>query len=305
LTWATRKIWNGDEDLPTDYRRSSTIAVSHQWKNGWQYAHPLYFARQFVAYREIIWQFTRRQVQERYRSSYLGILWTLITPLLSLLIYTFVFSVIFKSRWTNVGSGGVTDAALIIFSGIVVFNVFADCVTHAPTLVIRNPNYVKKVVFPLEILPVSALGAALINSSFGLVIVLAGLLMSSGSLHWTLIYLPLVYLPLAAFTLGLSWLLASLGVFIRDIGNFIGTAVQLLFFLTPIVYPLSAVPQSLQIVLRLNPLTAIVEDFRRVALWGMAPDWPWLGEALLLACLVMFGGYMWFMRSKQAFADVL
>jgi lipopolysaccharide transport system permease protein len=160
-------------------------------------------------------------------------------------------------------------------------------------------------VFPLEILPVSALGAALINSSFGLVIVLVGLLLSSGSLHWTLIYLPLVYLPLVALTLGLSWLLASLGVFIRDIGNFIGTAVQLLFFLTPIVYPISAVPQFMQPVLQLNPLTVVVEEFRRVALWGTAPDWPWLGGATLLSLLVMVGGYMGFMRSKQAFADVL
>ncbi len=280
-------------------------SISQQQKNIWQYAHPWRFVLQFVKYREMIWQFTRRQVQERYRGSYLGILWTLITPLSMLLIYTFVFSVIFKARWENEGTGGLTGFAIVVFSGMIVFNIFGDCVARAPTLITSNPNYVKKVVFPLEILPVSTLGAALVNSSFGLVIVLAGLLLSSGTLHWTLLYLPLVYLPLVALTLGLSWLLASLGVFIRDIGNFIGTAVQLLFFLTPIVYPMSAVPQPLQLVLRLHPLTVVVDDFRRVVLWGLAPDWPWLGGATLLSCLVMLAGYEWFMRSKQAFADVL
>ena len=285
--------------------KDSTVIAPHQPKNTWQYIQPWQLVLHFARYRDLTWQFTRRQVQERYRSSYLGILWTLITPLLMLLIYTFVFSVIFKSRWKSVGSGEFTDAALIIFSGLIVFNVFRDCVSQAPKLIISHPNYIKKVVFPLEILPVSALGAALIDSSFGLVIVLAGLLLSSGSLHWTLVYLPLVYLPLAALTLGLSWLLASLGVFIRDIGNFIGTVVQFLFFLTPIVYPVSAVPQFLQPVLQLNPLTVVVDNFRRVALWGLAPDWPWLGGATLLSFLVMIGGYMWFMRRKQAFADVL
>jgi lipopolysaccharide transport system permease protein len=285
--------------------RDSTVIAPHQPKNAWQHMHPWQLVLHLAGYKDLIWQLTWRQVQERYRGSYLGILWTLITPLLTLLVYTFVFSVILKAPWKETGSEGFTGRALIIFSGMVVFNVFSECMTHAPKLIIGHPNYVKKVVFPLEILPVSALGAALINSSFGLVIVLVGLLLSSGSLHWTLIYLPLVYLPLVALTLGLSWLLASLGVFIRDIGNFIGTAVQLLFFLTPIVYPISAVPQFMQPVLQLNPLTVVVEEFRRVALWGTAPDWPWLGGATLLSLLVMVGGYMGFMRSKQAFADVL
>ena len=144
------------------------------------------------------------------------------TPLLRLIVYAFVFSTIFTRKWAGSESGSFMDFALILFSGLIAFNVFSECTMRAPTLIVSNPNYVQKVVFPLEILPVSMLGSAVIHSLVSMGIILAGLLISSGKLHWTLFYLPLVYLPLVAFTLGASWILASLGVFIRDIGNFIG-----------------------------------------------------------------------------------
>jgi len=285
--------------------RNQAVVISHQPESIWQYAHPWRFVLHFVERRELIRQFTLREVQGRYRGSYLGILWALITPLLRLIVYAFVFSTIFTRKWAGSESGSFMDFALILFSGLIAFNVFSECTMRAPTLIVSNPNYVQKVVFPLEILPVSMLGSAVIHSLVSMGIILAGLLISSGKLHWTLFYLPLVYLPLVAFTLGVSWILASLGVFIRDIGNFIGVAIQLLFFLTPIFYPLSAVPVAVQPLFRLNPLATIVEDFRRVVIWGLPPDWLWLGGVTLFSGLVMLAGYMWFMKIKRAFADVI
>jgi lipopolysaccharide transport system permease protein len=285
--------------------KNSTVFISHKPESIWQYANPWRLVLHFVNRRDLLWQFILREVQGRYRGSYLGILWTLITPILMLTVYTFVFSVIFKVRWAGSEAESVMDFALTLFSGLIAFNVFSQCATQAPMLIVSNPNYVKKVVFPLEILPVSVVGSAFIHSLISLGIVLAGLLISSGKLPWTLLYLPLVYLPLMALTLGMSWLLASVGVFIRDIGNFIGVIIQFLFFLTPVFYPISAVPGTMQPLLRLNPLATIVEDFRRVVVWGLPPDWPWLGVVTLISGLVMLGGYMWFMKIKRAFADVI
>jgi lipopolysaccharide transport system permease protein len=285
--------------------RNSAVVISHEPESIWRYAHPWRLVLHFVERRELIRQFTLREVQGRYRGSYLGILWALITPLLTLAVYTFVFSVIFKAQWKGAESEGFMGFALTMFSGLIAFNVFSECATKAPTLVVGNPNYVQKVVFPLEILPVSVVGSALIHSLISLGIVLVGLLISSGKLHWTLLYLPLVYLPLVAFTLGVSWFLASLGVFVRDVRNFVGVIVQLLFFLTAIFYPLSAVPAAVRPLFQLNPLATIVENFRRVVIWGLTPDWLWLGGVTLFSGLVMLGGYMWFMKIKRAFADVI
>jgi lipopolysaccharide transport system permease protein len=161
------------------------------------------------------------------------------------------------------------------------------------------------VVFPLEILPVSNLGSAVINSVFGLLILLVGDLIVTGRIPWTLIYLPLMYLPLIFLCLGLSWFLASLGVFIRDIGHLLGVAVQMLFFLTPIFYPISAIPERFRFFIYLNPLTFIVNHFRRVALLGITPDWI---EFLIMTVLTLglsLLGYIWFMKSKKTFADVV
>jgi lipopolysaccharide transport system permease protein len=285
--------------------KNSAIVISHQPESIWHYANPWRMVAHFAERRELIWQFTLREVQARYRGSYLGILWAFVTPFLMLTVYTFVFSVIFKARWGVSQSESFMDFALILFSGMIAFNVFSDCAARAPTLIVAYPNYVKKVIFPLEILPVSVLGSALIHSLMSLGVVLAGLLISTGRLYGTLIYLPIVYLPLMALSLGLSWFLASLGVFIRDIGNFIGVLITLLFFLTPIIYPISAVPEYIRPIFRLNPLSVIVEDFRRVVMWGQPPDWFWLGGVTLVSGLVMLGGYMWFMKIKRAFADVI
>lgn len=279
--------------------------ISYQPENIWRHANPWRFILHFAEYKDLLWQFTVREVQVRYRESFLGILWALITPLLRLVVYTFVFSVIFQRRWAGTKPEGFMEFGLILFTGIIAFSVFSESVSRAPMLIVGNPNYVKKVLFPLEILPVSTLGAALVHSLMSLTIVLVGLLTSSGKLYWTLLYLPLVYLPLIALTLGVSWLFASLGVFVPDVRNFVTVFVQILLFLSAIFYPLSAVPESFLPIFWLNPLAGIVENFRRVIIWGLPPDWPWLIGMTLVSILVMSGGYMWFMKIKWAFADVI
>jgi lipopolysaccharide transport system permease protein len=270
-----------------------------------QYANPTSMIRNLWTHRELIRQFTWREVLQRYKGSYLGVLWSFATPLALLLVYTFVFSVIFKARWQEASVDSHSSFALILFAGLIVFTVFSEVILVAPTLVTRSPNYVKKVVFPLEILPVSILGAALINSSFSIIILLIVTLIIQGYIPWTVVFLPLMYLPLIFLCLGLSWFLASLGVFIRDIRHLLDVVVRMLFFLTPIFYPISATPPSLRFVLYLNPLTFIINHFRRVILFGQYPDWLefWLITGFTFVICML--GYIWFMKSKKTFADVI
>lgn len=284
----------------------ATRIISARPDSARQYANPLNMVRNLWAHRELIWQFTRREVRSRYQGSFLGVFWSFITPLLMLGVYTFVFSIVFKARWGNdLSDSSQMGFAITLFTGLITFGVFSESMNKAPGLIIRNPNYVKKVVFPLEILSVSALGSALINSLFSLVMLLAVVLIARHTIPWTLIFLPLMYLPLILLCLGLSWFLASLGVFVRDIGQFIGVVVQIMFFMTPIVYPTSRLPAKLQFILNLNPLTFIVNHFRRVILWGQMPDWGDFGVITVATGVVCLLGYIWFMKSKKTFADVV
>jgi lipopolysaccharide transport system permease protein len=287
------------------HKVSSATLISSRPESIWRYADPLAMTRHLWSQRNLLRQFTMREVKGRYRGSYLGMLWAFITPFLTLSVYTFVFSGIFGARWGHSESETFMDFALTLFSGMIAFNVFSDCASRSPALITTNSNYVKRVVFPLEILPLSLLGSAVIHSAMSLVIVLVGLLISSGRLHWTLVYLPLLYVPLSALTLGVSWVLASVGVFIRDVRNFIEVIVMLLFFLSAVIFPVSAFPGAVQPVLQLNPLVVIVDGFRRVVVWGEPPDWPWLAGVTIFSGLVMLVGYMWFMKIKRAFADVV
>ncbi len=270
-----------------------------------QYANPFKMVRHLWQQRDLITQFTKRQILQRYKGSYLGVLWSFVTPLVMLLIYTFVFSVVFQARWEGAVTDNHAEFALMLFAGLIAFNVFSEAITTAPSLITSNGNYVKKVVFPLEILPVTNLATALINSFFSLLILQIGMVVFLGRCSWTIILLPLLYIPLTLLCLGLSWFLASLGVFIRDIGPLLGLVVQMLFFLTPIFYPMTAVPENVRFVIYLNPLAFIVNHFRRVILLNQMPDWGefWLvTAATFIVCML---GYIWFMKSKRVFADVV
>lgn len=254
--------------------------------------------------RALISTMTRREVVGRYRGSFLGMFWSLFNPVLMLVIYTFVFSVVFKARW-SAGSDSKTEFALMLFAGLMVFNLFAECINRAPALIVGNVNYVKKVVFPLEILPWVALGSALFHFLVSLVVWLVACIILFGQLQATALLLPLIMLPLLLFLLGVVWFLASLGVYLRDVSQVVGVLTSMLMFLSPIFYPLTALPEQYRAVLEANPLTPAVEGARAVLFLGQQPDWlAWAGYCLA-ATLICWAGFAWFQKTRRGFADVL
>lgn len=260
----------------------------------------------FFRQRILILQLIRRELGQRYRGSYLGFLWSFLTPLAMLLIYTFVFSGIFRSRWQSGGpESSLGEFAIILFAGMMPFNAFSEVANHAPTLITNVPNYVKKVVFPLEVLPVVAVGVAFVQSLIGFSLLVVASFIVQGTISATLWLLPLAYLPLLFLCLGVGWFLASLGVFIRDLVQGVPIVVQMLFFLSPVVYPVEMVPENLRPILIANPFTTILECFRQVTLWGQ--PLPWKQWAVLTLGMFVFAGlgYFWFIRTKKGFADVL
>jgi lipopolysaccharide transport system permease protein len=267
--------------------------------------NPIAVARSLWAYRNLIYQFTRRDIEGRYRGSFLGIFWSLAQPLFMLLVYTLVFGVIFKSRWPQARTDSLGEFALIAFCGLIAFGLVSECITRAPALIIGVPNYVKKVVFPLETLALSTLGAALFQLGVSLVVLLAAQLVMVGSLPWTVVLLPVVLIPAMFFSLGAMWLLASVGVFVRDIGQLVGIVMQMVFFLTPILYSIEAIPAPLRTLILINPIAPIVENFRRVLLWGTLPSARGLVLWSVVTGIWMLLGYAWFMKTKKAFADVI
>ena len=270
------------------------------------YLNPLGMARNLWSQRDLILQLAQRDIVSRYRTARLGLLWSIITPLALLVIYTFVFSVVFKARWGEDPAEGHGQFALYLFCGMLVFNLFGEVAMRAPNMLVVNPNYVKKVVFPLEVLSVSTLLTGLFNMSVGFVVWLGfWAIVKSTMLPITVLWLPVVVLPVCLATLGLSWLLASLGVFVRDIGHGVVLIVQALFFATPVFYKIERVPAAFQTVMRLNPLSAALEDARRVMIEGLPPQWMWWGIAMGASVLLTVLGYAFFMKSKRAFSDVL
>lgn len=254
--------------------------------------------------RDLIVQLTKREVMGRYRGSVMGLMWSFFNPLLMLTIYTFVFSIVFKARW---GAGGESkfEFALILFAGLIVFNLFSECVNRAPSLIISNVNYVKKVVFPLEILPLVTMGAALFHGVVSLGVLLVFYVIVSASLHWTVVFAPLVMLPLLLMTLGLSWFLASFGVFLRDVSQTIGVLTTVLMFLSPIFFPVSALPEKYRIIIYMNPMTFIIEQMRDVLIWGKLPSVQGWCATTLFGALVAWLGLTWFQKTRKGFADVL
>jgi len=268
--------------------------------------NPIRIIQNLWHYREMIGQMIVRDFGQRYRGSYLGVIWAILNPLLLLLIYTFVFSVVFKARWNpSEVNSPPGEFAIVLFAGLIPYYFFSEVLGRAPGIVLNNPNYVKKVVFPLEVLLVVISGTALISSMIQLGILIIAMLVILHSIPATILLLPLIYLPLILITLGFAWFLASLGVFIRDIALVISLILQVLLFLSPIFYSITAVPERFQQILRLNPLTMIVTNFRNLILWGeMFPVGEW-AVWLVISIMVAIFGYLWFMWTKKGFADVL
>lgn len=262
-------------------------------------------ARSIWRNRELIGQMTRREVLGRYKGSLLGVLWSFFNPLLMLTVYTFVFSVVFKARWSAAAEETKLQFAVILFVGMIVHGLFAEVLNRSPSLILSNINYVKKVVFPLEILPVIALCATLFHTLISLAVLLVAFALFNGFLHPTAIYAPLVLLPLIILVQGLAWTLASLGVYVRDISQAVAILTTIMLFMAPVFYPITALPEEFQGFVRSNPLTFIIEQSREVLIWGRGPDWEGLLGYFLIALAVAWAGYGWFQKTRKGFADVL
>ncbi|MGO4546875.1 ABC transporter permease [Paenibacillus sp. 2TAB23] len=254
--------------------------------------------------KSIILQFVKRETLSRYKGSQLGFTWTIITPLLMLLVYTFVFGEIFQAKWKT-DSSSTIEFAIIIFCGLSTYNLFAEVISRSPHLITSNPNYVKKVVFPVETFSIIAVGSALINASINFLLVIIFQQIFGSGLSWSILMLPFVLLPLILYTLGLSWFLSSIGVFLRDIGQIIGVAVQALMLLSPIFYSIDVIPNEFKWFYQLNPITYFVENIRNVVIWGELPSINSYLIQLISSIIISILGLIWFRKTKQGFSDVL
>jgi lipopolysaccharide transport system permease protein len=270
------------------------------------HANPIRMFRNLARHRQLIRQFSKRQIESRYKGSYLGTFWTFATPLFMLAIYTFVFSTILKARWgVDVSDKNQMGFALTLFAGLIAFNVFSECIIKAPSLIVDNAGYVKKVVFPLEILPVAVLNGTLLESLFSLIILCAANVIFHAPPSLALVFLPLSYISLIFRCLGLSWFLAALGVYMRDLAPIVRILIQVLMFATPIFYPITTVPEYIRPIFLINPLTTIVDDFRRAVLWNQLPEWDRIFVVMICCFLSMLLGYAFFKITQRSFADVL
>lgn len=254
--------------------------------------------------RALIARMSVREIQSRHRGAILGAWWSIGAPLALLGAYLFVFLYVLEARWDE-GSGGRAEYALIVFTGLICFNFFAECVNRAPGLMLENVSYIKRVVFPLEVLPLVLVACACFNALASAAILFACYALFLGAPPLTALLLPLALAPLVLLTLGLAWLFSSLGVYIRDLKPFLAVATTLLMFFCPVFYPVSAVKGGARLLIWLNPLTPGLEAVRSVLFWGKLPDWPWFAVFFALCALAAWLGFAWFMKTKRGFADAV
>lgn len=274
---------------PHDVLRTSPLAmVGSCWKN-----------------RQLIRQMSWREVIGRYKGSFMGLAWSFFHPIFMLTVYTFVFSMIFKARWGVGNEASKAGFAVTLFVGMIIHGFFSECVNNSPGLILSNAHYVKKMVFPLEILPMVVIFSAIFQAVVSVAVLLAALIAMNGYLHWTILLLPLVFMPLAVMALGFAWFIASLGVFARDIGQITGIFTTVLMFLSPVFYSIDSLPKEYQLWLMANPLTFIIEQARAVLLYGRLPDWTGLAVYGMISIAVGWAGFWWFQKTRKGFADVI
>lgn len=256
-------------------------------------------------HRHLIAQLVKRDVIGRYRGSFLGLVWSFLHPLFMLMVYMFVFGVVFQIKWGIDPGTGEKEFAVILFSGIILHALLAECLVRSPAIIVTNTQFVKKIVFPLEVLPVMIVSTAVFHFIIGFILLSLFNTVAHQTFHLTSLLFPLVVFPLVLLSLGLSWLLAATGVFVRDIGHVTGILATMLLFLCPIFYPLERVPEDLQWLLYFNPLTLVVEQLRAIVIFGHWPDWGALSIYYAVALTLVTAGYRWFSRTRAGFADVL
>jgi lipopolysaccharide transport system permease protein len=259
----------------------------------------------FKRNRRLIFEMTKREIRKKYQGSMIGLAWTFINPLLMLSVYTFVFSVVFKARWGVNANESRVDFAIILFAGLIVFGIFSEAMNQAPSLIVSNVNYVKKVIFPLEILSWVSLGSILFQAAISIGILLLVQLILKGYVPLTVFYFPIVILPLIFLSLGTSWFVASLGVFVRDIAQILTFFTTILLFTSAVFFPITALSERSQLILKLNPIAILIEESRKVLVYGQSPDWVSVGLLLAASSLFVYFGYWWFQKTRNGFADVL
>jgi lipopolysaccharide transport system permease protein len=252
---------------------------------------------------ELILSLARRDLLARYRGSVLGMLWAILTPIVMIAIFTFIFAGIFGARF---GARGSTwDYALYLFCGLLPWTMFQETVQRSSTTIVEHTNLVKRVVFPLETLPVAQAFSALGNQLFGTVALLLATALIHRELHLTVLWLPVLLIPQLVGTFGAAWLVASLGVFFRDIAQGITLVLMAWMYLTPIIYPESIVPERYRAFINANPFTSLVRSYRRIFLEGLPPDWSSLAYFTVVALVLFVFGYWWFAKTRRNFADVV
>lgn len=258
----------------------------------------------FGKHRNLLWELVRRDVLGRYRGANFGIFWSLLSPFLMLVVYTLAFGYILKSRWPG-ATDNMADFAMLLFIGLIVHGFFAECLTRSPNLIVSNPNLVKRIVFPLELMPMVVTISAMFHACMNILVFLLINFLLREQLPAGALLLPLVFLPLAIGVLGMGWLLSALGVYLRDISQVAGVVATAMLFLSSAIVPVETLPAEFQIVFKLNPLTFIIDQARELLFWGRTPDWLGLMTYGLGASVFAVFGYMVFQKTRKGFADVI
>lgn len=257
----------------------------------------------FTKNRELVWELVKRDFVGRYKGSFMGLAWSFFHPLLMLFVYSFVFGMIFNAKW-GVKAEGASFSA-VLFSGMIVHGLMAECVNRAPNLITGSPNYVKKIVFPLEIIALVVTLSAFMHFAIGAALLLAFHALTGGVINFGALLVPIIILPLIFLSLGLTWIFSALGVYLRDVGQVMAVATSALMFLSPVFYPSSAIPEPYRFLIHLNPLTNPIEQLRAVLLFGGSLDWGAWTESILLALSLTCLGFFFFQKLRKGFADVL
>jgi lipopolysaccharide transport system permease protein len=258
----------------------------------------------FGRHRSLVFELTKREILGRYRGASIGLLWSVVSPFLMLMVYTLAFGYVMKGRWPG-ADGSTTNFALIMFVGLITHGFFAECITRAPQLIVSNTSYVKKVIFPLETLTWSMTLSALFHLFMNVLVLLLLKVFLHEGLSWTVLLLPIVVLPLVILAIGVGWVLSALGVYLRDISQFVGVLSSAMLFLSSAIVPVNSLPEKYRWVFMVNPLTLIINQAREIVLWGRLPDWSALAVYTVLAVAVFAGGYRFFQKMRGGFADVL
>lgn len=265
--------------------------------------NPFFIVHLILKNRQLIWEMSKREVLVRYKGSILGIFWSFSHPLIMLVVYTFVFGYIFKGG-RSMGIGNV-DYVFFLFIGIIVHSLFSECINSAPELILQNVQYVKKIIFPLDILPIVSMVSALFHAVVSFAVLLMGFFIVHHSIHLTVLLVPILLTPFACMTVGFTWILSSTGVYLRDISQMTRIITMIAMFLCPIFYSVSALPEKIRILIFLNPLTFIVIEMRNIVTVGTFANWEGLLLYYVISIAVAWLGFIWFQKIRNGFADVL